>query len=64
LVEHCVELVKEVRSGQVIAEIDNIERTGSPSQEYYAIIDGSYSGRHFSGLITSVDCLGVIAVQI
>ena len=47
LLEHCVELVREVRAGQFIAKIDYIERTGSPSQEYYASIDGSYSGDTF-----------------
>ncbi|MBC8411140.1 MAG: hypothetical protein HOA20_01465 [Rhodobacterales bacterium] len=47
MVEHCVELGEEVRAGQVIAKIDYIERTGSPSQEYYVSIDGSYSGRYF-----------------
>ena len=64
MVEYYVDLGEEVGAGQVIAKIDYIERTGSPSQEYYAIIDGSYSGRHFSGLITSGNCLGVNAVQI
>jgi predicted deacylase len=47
LVEHCVELGEEVRAGQFIAKIDYIERTGSPSQEYYASIDGSSSGGYF-----------------
>jgi len=64
LVEHCVDLGEEVKTSQVIAGIDNFKRTCTPSQEYYAFIDGSYSGRHYSGLITSGDCLDVIAVQI
>jgi len=44
MVEHCVELGEEDRAGQFIAKIDYIELTGTPSQEYYASIDGSYSG--------------------
>ena len=31
-------------------------------QEYYAGIDGIYMGRHFPGLITLGDFLGVVAV--
>jgi predicted deacylase len=47
LVEHCGELGEVVRDGQFIAKIDYFERTGSPSQEYYASIDGSSSGGYF-----------------
>jgi predicted deacylase len=47
LVEHYFEVGEEVGAGQVIAKIDYIERTGSPSQEYYASIDGSQSGDTF-----------------
>ena len=52
LVEHCVDPGEKVKIIQVIAEFYNIERSSSPSQEYYACMDGSYSGRYFSGLIT------------
>ena len=57
MVEHCVELGEEVRAGQFIAKIDYIERTGSPSQEYYASIDGNYSGRYFVDYILLVNAL-------
>ena len=64
LIEHCVDLGEKVKTGQVIAKIHNIERTGSSSKEYFAGIDGIYTGRHFPGLITAGDFLGVISVPI
>jgi len=64
LVEHCVDLGEEVKAGQIVAKIHNLERTGSPSKEYLAGIDGIYTGRHFPGLIAAGDFLGVISVQI
>ena len=62
LVEHCVDLGEKVKTSQVVAKIHNIERTGLPPQEYYAGIDGIYTGRHFPGLITAGDFLAVISV--
>ena len=44
MVEHCVRIGEEVRAVQVIAKIDYIERKDSASLEYYASIDGRYSG--------------------
>ena len=57
-------LGEEVKAGQIVAKIHNIERTGSSSKEYFAGIDGIYTGRHFPGLITAGDFLGVISVPI
>jgi N2-acetyl-L-2,4-diaminobutanoate deacetylase len=62
LVEHCVDLGDEVKTGQLIAKVHNIERTGTDPEEYYAGIDGIYTGRHFPGLVVNGDFLGVIAV--
>lgn len=62
LVEHCVDLGEKVKIGQIVAKIHNIERTGLPPQEYYAGIDGIYTGRHFPGLITAGDFLAVISI--
>jgi N-alpha-acetyl-L-2,4-diaminobutyrate deacetylase len=62
LVEHCVDLGDEVKTGQLVAKIHNIERTGTDPEEYYAEIDGIYTGRHFPGLVVNGDFLGVIAV--
>ena len=64
LVEHCVDLGDEVKSGQLIAKVHNIERTGSPPDKYYAKIDGIYTGKHFPGHVVNGDFLGVIAVPV
>jgi N-alpha-acetyl-L-2,4-diaminobutyrate deacetylase len=62
LVEHCVDLGDQVKTGQLVAKVHNIERTGTNPEEYYAEIDGIYTGRHFPGLVVNGDFLGVIAV--
>jgi N2-acetyl-L-2,4-diaminobutanoate deacetylase len=62
LVEHCVDLGDEVKTGQLVAKVHNIERTGADPEEYYAGIDGIYTGRHFPGLVVNGDFLGVIGV--
>ena len=64
LVEHCVDLGDEVKSGQLIAKVHNIERTGSPPDKYHAKIDGIFTGKHFPGLVVNGDFLGVIAVPV
>jgi len=62
LVEHCVDLGDKVKIGQLVAKVYNIERTGADPEEYYAGIDGIYTGRHFPGLVVNGDFLGVISV--
>lgn len=62
LVEHCVDLGDKVKTGQLVAKVHNIERTGTDPEKYYAGIDGIYTGRHFPGLVVNGDFLGVIAV--
>ena len=64
LVEHCVDLGDKVQAGQLVAKVHNIERTGSPPDEYCAKIDGIFTGKHFPGLVVNGDFLGVIAVPI
>jgi N-alpha-acetyl-L-2,4-diaminobutyrate deacetylase len=64
LVEHCVDLGDEVKKGQLVAKVHNIERTGTNPVEYFAGIDGVYTGRHFPGLVANGDFLGVIAVPV
>ena len=64
LVEHCVDLGDEVKKGQLVAKVHNIERTGTNPVEYFAGIDGVYMGRHFPGLVANGDFLGVIAVPV
>ena len=60
----CVDLGDEVKSGQLIAKVHNIERTGSPPDEYHAKIDGIFTGKHFPGHVVNGDFLGVIAVPV
>jgi N-alpha-acetyl-L-2,4-diaminobutyrate deacetylase len=62
LLEPCINLGAEVKSGDLIAWVHNIERTGLSPTEYRAAIDGIFTGRHFPGLIAMGDFLGVIAV--
>ena len=64
LIEHCVDLGDQVKKGQLVAKVHNIERTGTDPVEYFAGIDGIYTGRHFPGLVVNGDFLGVIAVPI
>ena len=64
LVEHCVDLGDKVKKGQLVAKVHNIERTGTNPVEYFAGIDGVYTGRHFPGLVANGDFLGVIAVPV
>ena len=62
LLELCIDLGTEVKAGDLIGRVHNIERTGLAPVEYHAKIDGIFSGRHFPGQIAMGDFLGVIAV--
>lgn len=62
LLEPCADLGDEVKAGQLIARVHDIRRTGLAPDEYHAGIGGILTGRHFPGLITMGDFLGVIAV--
>ena len=64
LVEHCVDLGNPVKEGQLVAKVHNIERTGVAPVEYFARIDGIYTGRHYPGLVVNGDFLGVVAVPV
>ncbi len=64
LFEPCVDLGADVNAGQLLARIHNLERTGSMPYEYWCPIDGVFTGRHFPGLITMGDMVGVIAVRV
>ena len=64
LVEYCVDLGDEVRAGQVIARIHDVERTGGTPVDYHAKRDGLFIGRHFPGLIALGDPVGVIGVPV
>jgi N2-acetyl-L-2,4-diaminobutanoate deacetylase len=50
-----------VRTGDVIARIHPVGRTGQAPAEYRAALDGVLAARHFPGLIKAGDCLAVVA---
>jgi N-alpha-acetyl-L-2,4-diaminobutyrate deacetylase len=62
LLELCCDLGSEVREGDVVARIHDIERTGAAVVEYGVRTDGILAGRHFPGLIAMGDTIAVIAV--
>ncbi|MDC0553509.1 N(2)-acetyl-L-2,4-diaminobutanoate deacetylase DoeB [Candidatus Pseudothioglobus singularis] len=64
LIEHCVDLGDSVKAGQLVAKVHNIERTGVAPVEYFARINGIYTGRHYPGLVVNGDFLGVVAVPV
>jgi len=64
LLEPCVELGEEVRAGQVIARVYDIDRTGGVPKEYFSPLDGIFTARHFPGLIGMGDIVGVIALTV
>ncbi len=61
LVEPCVDLGDPVRSGDVLARIHPIGRTGAAPGLHRAALDGILAARHFPGLAKPGDCLTVIA---
>jgi N-alpha-acetyl-L-2,4-diaminobutyrate deacetylase len=63
LLEMCVDLGAEVKHGDVIALIHDIERTGTQPVEYKATINGVLAGRHYPSLTQPGDNLAVIAIR-
>lgn len=61
LVEFCVDLDQPINSGDVIARVWPLDRTGEPAQEYLAQASGILAGKHFPGLIKTGDFLALIA---
>ena len=64
LLEMCVDLGAEVKDGEVIALVHDIERMGTQPVEYTATIDGVLAGRHYPSLIQPGDNLAVIAIRV
>ena len=64
LLEMCVDLGAEVKNGEVIALVHDIERTGTQPVEYKATIDGVLAGRHYPSLTQPGDNLAVIATRV
>jgi len=61
LLEPCVKLGDPVKTGDLIAQVYNTERTGSAPVEYTATSDGIIMGRNFPSLIKIGDFMNVIA---
>ena len=64
LLEMCVDLGAEVKNGEVIALVHDIDRTGTQPVEYKATIDGVLAGRHYPSLTQPGDNLAVIAIRV
>jgi len=64
LLEMCVDLGSDVKIGEVIALVHDIERTGTQPVEYKATIDGVLAGRHYPSLTQPGDNLAVIAIRV
>lgn len=64
LVEWLKDLGDEVKEGEVIARVHDVERTGGTPVDHIAGVDGLFLGRHFPGIIKFGDTLGVIGVTV
>lgn len=62
LLEMCVDLGETVRSGDLVARVHDVERTGREPVGYSAKMDGLLAGRHFPGLVEMGDPIAVLAV--
>lgn len=60
MIEAVVDLGDPVRTGDVLARIHPVDRTGSAPFEFRAKLDGVLAARHFPGLVKSGDCVAVI----
>ena len=56
--------IREILTGDMIARVHDVERTGTAPVEYFAKRDGIYSGRHFPGQVKVGDFLGMVAVPV
>jgi N-alpha-acetyl-L-2,4-diaminobutyrate deacetylase len=63
LVEFCAELGQDLRKGDLVARIHDVERTGRAALNYRANLDGLLIGRHFPGLIAMGDVIAVVAAS-
>jgi len=64
MLEMCAHLGGPVYRGSPIARVHDFNNTGRQPQEYLASRDGILMARHFPGLISSGDCLAVIAEEV
>lgn len=61
LIEPLADLGDAVRTGDIIARIHPVGRTGAAPIEIRAKMDGVLAARHFPGLVKSGDCVAVVA---
>ena len=61
LTAFAADLGDPVRTGEVIARVYPVGKTGIAPIEYRAAMDGVLAARHVPGLIKAGDCLSVIA---
>ncbi len=61
LIEPFVDLGDAVKSGQIVARVYPVGRTGSDPLDVRAKMDGILVARHFPGLVKSGDCVSVLA---
>lgn len=64
LIEWLKDLGDEVKEGEVIARIHDVERTGGKPVDHVAGVGGLFMGRHFPGIVKFGDTLGVIGVTV
>ena len=64
LIEPVFDLGDDVKSGEVVARIYPIGRTGAQPLEVKAKMDGILTARHFPGLVKSGDCVSVLAAVV
>jgi N2-acetyl-L-2,4-diaminobutanoate deacetylase len=64
LIEPLFDLGDAVGSGEVIARIYPVGRTGAAPLEVKAKMDGILAARHFPGLVKPGDCVGVLAAVV
>ena len=63
LIEPVVDLGDTLATGDVIARVWPLDRTGIAPIEYRAHRGGVFAGRHFPGLVKPGDCIGVVAIE-
>ncbi len=61
VIEPFINLGDQVKEGQLMARIHEIERTAAPTHEYLAPRDGMVISRHYPSQIQIGDCINVIA---
>ncbi|MCT7664976.1 N(2)-acetyl-L-2,4-diaminobutanoate deacetylase DoeB [Shinella kummerowiae] len=64
LIEPVFDLGDDVKSGDLVARIYPIGRTGAQPLEVKAKMDGILTARHFPGLVKSGDCVSVLAAVV